>query len=129
MQNCPTCQRTKRSNQKYGIIPIKEAEANPWEKLCIDMIGPYTIKQGTGENANKITIHCVTMIDPATGWFEMVDTTAKDAATIADIVETTWLTRYPIPQKIISDRGTKFLGEFAQMMEMDYGVKKRPTTM
>ena len=34
------------------------------------MIGPYTIKQGTGETANKITIHCVTMIDPATGWFE-----------------------------------------------------------
>jgi cleavage and polyadenylation specificity factor subunit 1 len=112
-KNCPTCQRTKRSNQKYGIIPIKEADAGPWEKVCIDMIGPYTIKQGTGENANKITIHCVTMIDPATGWFEMVNTTTKDAATIADIVETTWLTRYPIPQEIIYDRGTEFLGEFA----------------
>ena len=53
------------------------------------------------------------MIDPATGWFEMVDTTAKDAATIAYIVETTWLTRYLIPQEIIYDQIAKFLGENA----------------
>ena len=45
-KNCPTCQKTKRSNKKYGILPMKQAEASCWENLCVDMIGPYTIKQG-----------------------------------------------------------------------------------
>src|SRR5210317_352670 len=127
-KNCPTCQRTKRSNKKYGILPMKQAEANPWEKLCVHMIGPYTIKQGKEKDAKAITLNCVTMIDPATGWFEMVPTKKKDAGTIANIVEQTWLTRYPLPQELIYDRGTEFLGEFARMIEDDYGIKKRPTT-
>ena len=127
-KNCPTCQRTKRSHKKYGIIPPKEAEANPWEKLCVDMIGPYTIKQGKGKEAKIITINCVTMIDPATGWFEMVSTPQKDAGTVANIVETTWFTRYPLPEELVYDRGSEFLGEFARMIEEDYGIKKRPTT-
>jgi hypothetical protein len=33
-----------RTSKKYGHLPIKEAEADPWEKLCVDLIGPYTIK-------------------------------------------------------------------------------------
>jgi hypothetical protein len=28
---------------KYGHLPSKEAEAEPWERLCVDLIGPYTI--------------------------------------------------------------------------------------
>jgi hypothetical protein len=27
----------------FGHLPEKEAEANPWDKMCIDLIGPYTI--------------------------------------------------------------------------------------
>ena len=107
---------------------MKQAEASPWEKLCVDMIGPYTIKQGKEKDSNVLTLNCVTMIDPATGWFEMVPTKKKDTGTIANIVEQTWFTRYPLPQELIYDRGTEFLGEFARMVEEDYGIKKRPTT-
>jgi hypothetical protein len=37
---------TQSVSEKYGHIPIKEAEAEaePWEKLCVDLIRPYTIK-------------------------------------------------------------------------------------
>jgi hypothetical protein len=41
---CPTCQITKKSSIKYGKLPEKEAEAIPWDKLCVDLLGPYTIK-------------------------------------------------------------------------------------
>jgi hypothetical protein len=41
---CDTCQRTKRNSKKYGHLPAKEAEVDPWEILCVDLIGPYTIK-------------------------------------------------------------------------------------
>jgi hypothetical protein len=122
---CDTCQCTKRSSKKYGYLPIKEAEAHPWEKLCVDLIGPYTIKRRGKRN---LTLWCVTMIDPATGWFEMKQIPNKEAFTIASIVEQTWFTRYPWPTEVTFDRGKEFMGEFARMVEKDYGVKRRPIT-
>ena len=68
------------------------------------------------------------MIDPAMGWFEMKDIPDKRADTIANLVEQTWLTRYPWPTQIIFDRGNEFLAEFAQMVVEDYGIKKKPIT-
>ena len=72
---CDTCQRTKRTHSKYGHLPPKEAEAEPWDVLCVDMIGPYTIKT---KGRKPLTLWCVTMIDPATGWFEMKQVPEKD---------------------------------------------------
>ena len=65
---CPTCQRNKRKQKKYGTLPPKEAEATPWDKMCIDLIGPYKIRR---KNKPDLVCKCVTMIDPATGWFEI----------------------------------------------------------
>ena len=48
-KKCPTCQRAKINNQKYGKLPPKQAETNPWDTLCVDLIGPYTIPR-KGEN-------------------------------------------------------------------------------
>ena len=101
----------KTQYQKYGHLPEKEAEAIPWDTLCIDLIGPYTIKRNG--NGNDLTLWCITMIDPATGWFEMKDIRTKRADYIANIVETTWLTRYPWPTRLVFDRGTEFMAEFA----------------
>jgi hypothetical protein len=53
----------------------------------------------------------------------------KEAITIANLVEQTWLTRYPWPNQIVFDRGKEFMGEFARMVENDYGIKRKPTTM
>ena len=38
----PTIQEDQK---KYGQLPEKETESYPWEKLCVDMIGPYSIKR------------------------------------------------------------------------------------
>ena len=68
------------------------------------------------------------MIDPATGWFEMAQIPNKMAAEIADITKKTWFTRYPLPQRIVFDRGTKFMAEFDKMCHNDYGLKRKPIT-
>ena len=123
---CPTCQISKVSYKKYGHLPMKEAEAEPWERLCVDLIGPYTVKRRGKE---PLRLWCITMIDPATGWLEIKEITNKEATTIANIVEQTWLTRYPIPQILTYDRGTEFMAEFAEMIENDYGIKRKGTTV
>ena len=65
------------------------------------------------------------MIDPATSWFEMKQIPNKQASTVAQAVEQTWLTRYPWPKKITYDRGSEFMAEFATMVTEEYGIKKR----
>ena len=52
----------------------------------------------------------------------------KEAITIANIVEQTWLTRYPWPTIINFDRGTEFMAEFAKMVKDEYGIKRKPIT-
>ena len=52
----------------------------------------------------------------------------KTAAEITDIAEKTWFTCYPLPQRIVFDRGTKFMAEFAKMCQNDYGFKRKPIT-
>ena len=119
---CPICQLTKRHNKKYGKLPPKVAESEPWETLYVDLIGPYKFNQ-PGKR-KPIELWACTMIDPATGWFEIKEIKTKRADVIANIVETTWLTRYPWPTQIVLDRGKEFMAEFTTMIINDYGIKK-----
>ena len=50
------------------------------------------------------------MIYPATDWFEIVWYNDKQAATIANLVEQTWLCIYPRPTIVTFDQGNEFLG-------------------
>jgi hypothetical protein len=78
--------------------------------MCIDTIGPYTI----GDAKRPMTIAmltCLTMIDPATGWFEIAELPATTADVVANVFEQEWLTRYPYPMEVVMDRGTEFMAE------------------
>ena len=95
-KKCPTCQRVKTTNQKYGKLPPKQAETNPWDTLCVDLIGPYTIPR---KGKKTLKLWFLKMIDLATGWFEMAQIPNKKAAEISDITRKTWFSRYPLPQQ------------------------------
>jgi len=124
---CPTCQRNKRKIKKYGLLPPKEAETLPWDKLCVDLIGPYKIRR---KGQPDLVCRCVTMIDPATGWFELHQYDDKRSITVANIVEQEWFSRYPWPTQITYDRGSEFIGtDFQDMIKNDYGIKGKPITV
>ena len=53
-------------------------------------------------------------------------TDGKSAMEVANIVEQTWLSRYPWPQEIVYDRGSEFMGNFANIIADDYGITKKP---
>ena len=103
------------------------AEGVPWECLCVDTIGPYTIKR---KRKRTLTLRAVTMIDPATGWFKIHEYKDKRAITIANILEQVWLAQYPWPTLITYDKGNEFMGhEFHRMVKKDYGIRSRPITI
>ena len=122
---CSICQKSKKHTKKYGHVPEKEAESNPWEVLCVDLIGPYTVPKNRRE---KLSLWCCTMIDPATGWVEIVEINTKSADEIIKVVDQAWLSRYPWPTKVISDRGGEFMAEFKEELAKGYGINKRTIT-
>jgi len=92
------------------------------------MCGPDRSIAYQNKNNNQILkLGCVTMIDPATGWFEMKCLKDKEAITVANVVEQNWLTCYPWHSELILDRGIEFMGEFAKIIK-DYGIKHRGAT-
>ena len=68
------------------------------------------------------------MIDPATSWLEVAPIRTKEAIEVANVIEKTWLTWYPWPQKLNYDRGSKFMAEFTDMVKNDYGINTKPIT-
>ena len=44
VKKCHACQINKRQKLKYGKLPAKLIVMTPWEALCVDLIGPYTLK-------------------------------------------------------------------------------------
>ncbi len=69
-KSCKTCQMNKKRAQKYGHLPSKIVISTPWEALCVNLIGPYTLK---GKDGSSIDFMALTMINPASSWFEVVE--------------------------------------------------------
>ena len=83
-KKCPTFQRAKTTNHKYGKLPPKQFKTNPWVTLYVDLIGLYTIPLKVKK---PLKLWCLKMIYPATGWFEIAQITNKTASEITDITE------------------------------------------
>ena len=99
---------------------------------------------------------CLTMVDPATCWFEIVElpvvqisaTIAQDtkgrkgkrkrhdtepyfdksSAMISNLVNKTWFCRYPRCSNVIYDNGSEFKLHFQSLCDT-FGLKRKPTTV
>jgi hypothetical protein len=128
VKKCHSCQVNKHRNHKYGKLPAKHAITTPWDGLCVDLIGPYTLK---GKDKTEIDFMCIIMIDPATSCFKIAELPIsqpseldipmrtkghkgndkhiqqkqphfdKLSATVGTLVNRTWFSRYPRSQYII----------------------------
>ncbi len=68
IKSCRSCQVNKRHSLRYGHVPSKLVVMTSWRALCVDLVGPYALKVKDGLS---IDFMCLTMIDPATSWFEI----------------------------------------------------------
>ncbi len=137
---------------KYGHVPPKLVIATPWRALCVDLVGPYTLK---GKEGLSIDFMCLSMIDPATSWFEIVELPTvrvmvpkvgkgkkatcldytkdaeifdKTSAQISNLVYKCWFSRYPCCQYLIYNNESEFKLHFRALCKT-YGVKLKPTSI
>jgi hypothetical protein len=86
------------------------------------MIGHYQIRC-KGKKTSRL--QAITMIDPATGWFEIVQSKTKTA----DKAETgAWLSGCPWPTKITCDHRSEFLigSEFQYSIKQECNIEAEP---
>ena len=75
---CKICQQHKRK-RKYRHVPVKTIDdLVPWRTVHTDLIGPYSITAKQTQPGRKIKevelqLTAMTMVDPAMGWFEIVE--------------------------------------------------------
>ena len=71
------------------------------------------------------------MIGHVTGWSEIAQYEDKISISIANLVGTTWLSRYPRPIEVTYDQGNEFIGhEFIKsLIEMEYKIISKPSTL
>ena len=69
-QKVHSCQVNKYRQHKCGKLPTKLVITTPLEVSCVDLIGPYNLK---GKGKTVIDFMHITMIDPATSWFKIVE--------------------------------------------------------
>jgi Integrase zinc binding domain len=109
--SCPVCQLTKSKRKKYSLLSPKIVEPDPWVMVCVDLVGPFTIKTPL----KTFSLLALTMIDPAIGWFKIVQANNKLATSTQGLFRNTWLALYQHPQYIVLDNGGKFKRECKQM--------------
>ena len=68
VKKCHSCQANKHRECLYGKLPTKLAITKLWEALCVDLVGPYTLK---AKDKTQINFMCITMIDLTTSWFKL----------------------------------------------------------
>jgi hypothetical protein len=144
---CKSCQVNKRWSQKYGHLPPKTVYTIPWKCLCVDLIGPYTLK---GKDNLQIDLMALTMINPTSSWFEIAELRVveglhqqtvngkelliadvifdKTSEHISKLVNKTWLCRYPQCHHLVYDNGSEFELHFEYLYESN-GIKRKPTTV
>ena len=65
-----TVQSITKSCKSYGHLPSKIVISTPWEALCVDLVGLYTLN---GKDRSSIDFMALTMINPASSWLEVVE--------------------------------------------------------
>jgi hypothetical protein len=143
VKSCSKCQLGKKRKIQYGKLPAKRAVTTPWRYVQVDLIGPYTIH---GKDGTVLDFMCLTIINPATSWFEMIELPTnsikyiqkgreiieikfdKSSAQISRLFNRQWLSRYPRPKYIVFDNGSEFKLHFNELCET-YNIKQKPTTV
>ena len=75
--------------------------------MCVDLLGPYVIRRNSKKE--KLHLKAVTVNNTVTGWFKIAKYEDKRAISIANLIETLRLSRWPKPIEIMYNQGKELI--------------------
>ena len=118
-QECIQCQKHKISRHTKPPI-MRFPTGNRFETLHLDIVGPLPMSEGKS--------YILTMIDRKTRWPEAVPIANISASNVAKHLIQTWISRYGVPNHIITDQGTQFESSLFDSLSTSFGFKHIHTT-
>ena len=121
LQSCEPCQKYHRGKvQRQGAMQDMTMGA-PWERLGVDITGPFP----RSARGNK---YMITLIDHFTKWAEAVPIPNHEATTVSRVLLEQVITRFGVPQQILTDRGAEFESQLFKELCRILGCDKIRTT-
>ncbi len=68
--------------------------------MHMDLVGPFAASEDG-------FLYLLTMMDHTTRWLEAIPLMSISASTCIDVIFSTWVARFGIPETVTSDRGTQ----------------------
>ncbi|GBO38074.1 hypothetical protein AVEN_219026-1 [Araneus ventricosus] len=107
-RNCIQCQKSKiarHTKSAVGHFPLPSAR---FPHVHIDVVGPLSPIRGM--------TYLLTCVHRFTRWPEAFPIPDQSADTIARTFLLGWISRFGVPEKVTSDRGTNFQSSFSSLL-------------
>ncbi|XP_052746959.1 uncharacterized protein LOC112050731 [Bicyclus anynana] len=118
-KTCIDCQRSKV--HRHIVTPLAEFPSSQrFEHIHIDVIGALKLSNGYK--------YCVTIIDRCTKWPEVIPVQEVTAETVAKALYENWISRFGVPLRLSSDRGSNFESALFNVLMKRWGITRIHTT-
>jgi hypothetical protein len=118
LQKCDFCQKNKIKkaiNNDIVTMPFSLASYSPFERICVDTIGPIK----TDDETKKYILVIIDAFSRFVQLYSIPDTTASSA--LDSIMD--WIGLFGIPSEVVSDNGTQFANELVDELLSELQVK------
>ena len=120
-EHCYTCQLYKPENKKLAGKLQQTQTHRPWEMLGVDLMGPFP------KSSNQ-NVYLLVFVDYFSRWVELFPIRNATAETISRVMVKDILTRWGIPDYILSDQGTQFVSSVFQTVCRTWNVGHKLTS-
>ena len=119
-KECHECQSSKIHRHIKAPLVERPPPNYRFCSLHVDLVGPLPISQGM--------TYLFTIIDRFTRWAEAIPIPDAHASTCATAFIQHWISRFGVPQDIISDRGKQFTSNLWTELNKLLGIEAHTTT-
>ncbi|HBS53358.1 MAG TPA: hypothetical protein DD806_05115 [Flavobacterium sp.] len=121
VKTCTGCQLNKLKRSTRMPMEIVSTASKPFEKVYLDIVGPLTLT----ENGNK---YALTFLDDLTKFFRAIPLQNQEACTVAKAFVKEIICLHGIPEILLTDQGSNFVGKLFKSICKLLDLKKIQTT-
>ena len=120
VKSCHACQSSKISRHTKSPLVEFPKPSRRFGDIHVDLVGPLPPSEGKS--------YLLTVVDRFTRWPEAIPITNAHAITCARALLRTWISRFGVPNSIVSDQGPQFTSHLWKELHQVLGIQQNHTT-